>query len=377
MGEPSLRRIKEREGSTQIQLALSAEKPDVSRLWALTLNMRIGPAIVKMGGVAGVGTNEAERGHGYASLVVEEATRFFRETGHDIAVLFGIPDFYHRFGYAPVLPDTTVFLNLRDVLQNRPQPDSFEMRPLQPADYPAVVELYNTNTATRTGTLVRSRVTWQGYRRGTQWEYQTETFVAMDSNNHIAAYIAFDAVEDACRVAEIGYQSPALFTTLLSAMIEKAERCGVGQIEICVPPNHPFAHFCRFFGCRVMTTYQRNQDAMARIINARSLFEKLTPLFNERIQASPLVPDGVLSMETNEGTAALAINNGQVKVCNDATPTWIIKLPQERLAQLVMGYRGIQEISLDDGVEMPPAAISLVDVLFPIGQPWMSCTDYF
>src|SRR5687768_7354490 len=115
MSELQIHRMQEREDRTKIQLSVNG-KADVSRLWALTLDMRIGSAIVKMGGVAGVGTDETERGHGYASLILNESTRYFVDAGHDIALLFGIPDFYHKFGYAPVLTDTTVFVQVQDIV---------------------------------------------------------------------------------------------------------------------------------------------------------------------------------------------------------------------------------------------------------------------
>jgi len=370
-------RITERADSTQIQLGLSEEKPNVSRLWALTLDMRIGSILVKAGGVAGVGTDETERGHGYASLVVAEATRFFADTNHDIAVLYGIPDFYHRFGYIPVLPVTTVFLELKDVLTVRPPAaNGFTTRAVQPDDWLAVLNLYEYNNAARSGTLKRPRATWQGYRRGTQWEYQVETMVVTNGSSEVIGYAAFDDVDNACRVAELGYQSAAVFPTLLATMIEKAQRCRTDQIEIHLPPDHPFARFCRTYGCRVVTTYQRNQDGMARIINARSLLEKLTPLLTERAAAQPEF-NGSLALQTEEGAVTLAVNDGHVTVTDDASPAWTLTLPQAQLAQLVMGYRGIQEINLDEGVEAPPAAIPLIDVLFPVGQPWMACTDYF
>ena len=115
-GPIELRRTPEVGGWMKIHLALGEDQPDVSRLWAPTFDMRIGSALVKMGGIAGVGTDEAHRMRGYSRLVLEESTRYFAETGHDVAVLFGIPDFYHRFGYAPVLPVTTLTVTVEDAL---------------------------------------------------------------------------------------------------------------------------------------------------------------------------------------------------------------------------------------------------------------------
>ena len=53
---PALRRTMEATWM-KLHLALSEEEPDVSRLWAPTFGLRIGSVVVKMGGIAGVGTD--------------------------------------------------------------------------------------------------------------------------------------------------------------------------------------------------------------------------------------------------------------------------------------------------------------------------------
>ena len=52
---------------------------------------------------------------GFARRVLEESNRFMEEEGMDIASLFGIRDFYERWGYAPALPEYRVYLRVEDL----------------------------------------------------------------------------------------------------------------------------------------------------------------------------------------------------------------------------------------------------------------------
>jgi len=364
----------------KIHLALSENEPDISRLWALTYDMRIGPAVVKMGGIAGVGTKEEYRMRGYSRLVMEESTRYFTETGHDMAVLFGIPDFYHKFGYAPALAVTTLTINVQDALltQTQKAQEIYTLRRLEEGDWPAVLDLYDENNRARTGTVLRPRNKWKGYPHGTSYECGTQVFVITGESEEIKGHIAFDDVKDACRIGDLGYSTPAVFPTLLRTMVEQAQQRDVQHFEVKLPPDHPFVIFCRRCGGEVKTVYPRNSTGMARIIGLTSLFEKLTGLLMERLQASPFTAiQSALELQTDLGNITLAIKEGRAAIENSAIPTWRAMIPQRRLAQLVMGYRSVSDIALDEDVDIPAEAIPLLEVLFPFGNPWMAMPDWF
>lgn len=359
----------------KIHLALSDDESDVSRLWAPTFDMRIGSAVVKMGGIAGVGTKEEHRMRGYSRLVMDESTRYFAETGHDVAVLFGIPNFYHKFGYVSALPVTTLTVKVKDVLAGFGGSLTLStVRPLRDEDWSAVLDIYHDNHRTRTGTLLRPRETWQGYRHGTEWGCKTETFVVTDEMGKVVGYVTFDAVDNACRIGDLGYQTPAVFPTLLTTMVEQAQRRDLEEFEVKLPPDHPFVLFCRHCGGAVRTIYQRNRGGMARIINLRLLFEKLTGLLTERLAEEW---NGALRLQTDLGTVTLEIAGGQVFVSDNATPTWNVIISQMSLTQLIMGYRSVSDVALDDGAHLSADVVPLLNALFPVGHPWMAIPDWF
>ena len=361
-------------------LDLSEKELDISRIAVPTFPMRIGSAVVKMGGVANVGTDEPYRGRGYARLMVDEALSFFTSSGHDVSVLFGIPDLYHKFGYAPALADTTLTVGIED---SRVVLSEYDMvdhsgRSLKSEDWPFLIDLYDVDNQTRTGTRVRRGGDWTGYRHGTVWNCGTEIMVTENLNGSLTGYVTFDDLGDVCRVGDLAGASTDVFPMLLRLIIEGAERRSVDSFEVALPPDHPFVVFCRQCGGTLQTVYHRNQAGMARIINLHKLFDKITGLLSERLSCSHLAAlHGVLEIHTDLGAVTLDIDNGDVQLVAKRATSWSVSLPQVRLIQLIMGYRSVADVGVDDDVQVDPEALPLLDVLFPVGHPWMPLPDHF
>ena len=124
--------------------------------------MRFGSAQLKLGGIDGVGTREEHRNKGYSRQVMEHTIAFMNENGYDVSMLFGIPNFYHKFGYATAIPETYVEFDTKDVPAVAP---TYQVRRFQTEDTPKVVELYSTNNAERTGTPLRTGIGWKEFTR--------------------------------------------------------------------------------------------------------------------------------------------------------------------------------------------------------------------
>lgn len=72
----------------------------LSGLNVFPLRLRIGRAQVRVGGIGDVYTEEKHRLQGHSARCRRHAVERMRQDGFDLSLLFGIPDFYHRFGYA-------------------------------------------------------------------------------------------------------------------------------------------------------------------------------------------------------------------------------------------------------------------------------------
>ena len=97
----------------QCKLSLVAAGETVGRAEINDLTMRLAGAWVRMGGIANVVVQSQHRGKGYASRLMREAVSYMEREGYAVSILFGIPDFYHRFGYVPVTPEYNVSVAVR------------------------------------------------------------------------------------------------------------------------------------------------------------------------------------------------------------------------------------------------------------------------
>lgn len=91
----------------------------LSRLWVTPLTIRVGDAKVRMDGIAGVFTDEEHRNKGYARRILEATIPWMASRDATLTSLYGIPNFYPKFGYVPAGPDNLFFLRRSPVYLSR------------------------------------------------------------------------------------------------------------------------------------------------------------------------------------------------------------------------------------------------------------------
>jgi predicted acetyltransferase len=101
----------ERPGWTEVNLAVDGQA-QVSNCGILALEMRIGAAVVRMDGIGGVSTLEPYRNQGHARHVLNAAIAHMSAGDAALTMLYGITDFYPKFGYATAGPDYLLELPL-------------------------------------------------------------------------------------------------------------------------------------------------------------------------------------------------------------------------------------------------------------------------
>src|SRR5215212_7644751 len=99
-------------GTSDVLLLLHGQQ--VSRVVIVPMLMRIGAAVVRMDGIGGVSTEEGFRHRGYSRRVMETAVAQIRQGDAALSTLFGIEDFYQKFGYETTGPEYTVIMPLVD-----------------------------------------------------------------------------------------------------------------------------------------------------------------------------------------------------------------------------------------------------------------------
>jgi predicted acetyltransferase len=346
----------------------------VSWLTINDLEMKVGEVYLKTGGLGGVGTLEEYRLRGYSRRVIEFSIDYMVRNGYDVSMLFGIPDYYFRWGYASTLPIFKITMPLRNAERARP---GLKARPMVKEDADAVLDLYESSNKSRTGPLKRYRGEWFRFKKGSGWGVPADGTVFEDSSGEIVAYCAADRWPRAMRITEVGAEDPAFYEHVLRYACDIAFQKRVTELEIYVPLDHPFADICKSLGCTVSIDYPYASDGMGRIINLESTFRKLIPVFEERLRksCSKELPSRI-SLKTDIGLITLDISDSGVSLSESKSTNWI-EFPQWVLMQLILGYRNPKNVLIDQHVKHEGRIGEALGILFPAGNPYIWLSDWF
>jgi len=350
----------------------------VSRLWVHDLNVRFGEAIVRMGGIGGVWTEEAYRKRGFARRLLETANDYMRDEGFDIASLFGISDFYERWGYVPAGPEYSLKVRVDSIkgaeLKHRVV-DFCEQHRLD------VLRIYEHNNLHRICSVVRSPESWTGFVRGTDWFVEADVKVFLNECGEVVGYVSLDKVTERTAVAEVGFATPEVFESMVAFLAQRVSEHGHDEITLLLPPDHEFAIYLRRYGCVATQEFHRSGGFMARIINLESLMAKLSVELSRRVAKESRLSgcEKDFAIVTDIGEVLVRVRSGQVKVepAISASIAERLELPQGKLTQLLMGYQTIDTLIAAQDVHCSPDLIPLLRVLFPPAYPYIWWSDRF
>ena len=363
-----------------VTLSIENEK-DVSTVTLREYQMRFGSAHLKMGGIAGVSTEETHRNKGYSRRVMEHVMTYMNENGFDVSMLFGIPNFYHKFGYATAIPETYVEFDTKDVPAAAP---TYHVRKFQTEDAPKIVDLYTANNAERIGTPLRTEIGWKEFtRRG---GILPDPYVVLNEADEVIGYFVCDGdnakkdmIERNCTLVDIGFQDRTIFQTIVHFLAHGVEYISAERIRCAIPADHPFAIFCRRYGCRTNIYTPKDHMGMMRIINQSSTLKKITGELEKRLQRSAELSQwtGKILISTDLGQDCLEIDRGSVAHTNGQTNSFHFEMSQDKLIQLMMGRRSTRDLVAEPDVSVSGEIIPVLETLFPLGHPHVWWSDRF
>jgi predicted acetyltransferase len=347
------------------RIALQIDGVDVSWCRIGDYRQQVGTSLVRMGGLADVGTHNDHRFKGYSRLVMINCLRWMRQAGYDVAMLFGITGYYPKFGWAEAFPAVTHSILVRDAELAQPAEVRF-------ADFdegrhlPAVLKMYRDNNAGRTGPTVRQEGQWKVFRKDSAWGPRPVVKVGLDAGGKCVCYFAYDAAPNAdAAILEAGYASPAVFGSLLRETAALAWKGRVERVSFQMPADDAFMDFCRQFGMRQEVQYRRDGGAMVRMINIPAAMAKIAPVLVARVSGAKA---GGLSIRTNLDDVNLSWGGGRGVRVEDERKTAsgaIVRLPQWALAQLVYGYQGVDALVTSGVLAGSKAGLAALAMLFP------------
>jgi predicted acetyltransferase len=346
------------------QIGLFIGDQEASGLGVVELALRVSDIVLRCGGIAGVHTARDYRESGYARQVLEDSLAFMREEGYHLSALLGIPNFYHKLGYAAAFVDAKSVVATINAEAALPR---YSWREHTPADLPAIASLYTAMTAQRTGALVRDPATWPGFRWGANWADRVGGLVLVDGEQ-VVGYLSYNLSAADCSFGEVGYRDETVFSTLLAAATQLGLARRKESLTFYAPPDDRFLAYCRRYGCETTILYRRHAGGMARIINQSALLDVVQQLLAQRLRDAALPWAGTLLLRTDLGEEALRFGPGA---------TLRAAMPQELLAQLLLGYRSVADALFESEAQVEEAALPVLEALFPQGYPYLWSADMF
>ena len=366
---------------------LSVEGEGVSGLAIVDQKVRVGTAGLKMAGIAGVWTDDKHRKKGYASRVMWAAIDEMERRRYDISILFGIPDFYHRYGYTVCFTSPVAQVRTGAILVSKPS--NPRVRSARAEDFRRIVDLYSRSNIDRLASTIRSpgwqpghkpremRTGWRMPRMGADVARRPgRAFVVEGEHGRIIAYAAYDAQVGHCCVIEVGGTDRAAYPAIANKVRQLAKRAGADQVRFCGPVDDPFGEYLGRFGCGWSVNFPANSGSMGRVITLQSTVNRLLPVLDQRLEASEVsLPGGGLTIVTDIGAVTIQSRKG-LRLAEQRSSVRC-SCSQMTLTQLLFGYRSAEDLSIEGDLRVAKKWMPLLTCLFPRSNPYMWWADRF
>jgi len=329
-------------------------------------DMRIGSAVVRVGGIGGVATHADFRKRGFMARTIRASLDAMRENAYDMTILFGINDFYHRFGYIRAWSDTDYVVAVRDLPAERPSVKPRKFRSFLRED---VTAIYNREHARLTGSAVRP--TYLSNKR--KWK-DWESYLWTGAGGRTSGYVAVAHREPALHCFETAGDVEQ--TLRVIAMLARRRSCT--EVRFSSPHyDGPLARRLRRGTCRTETRYRRCGGAMIHTVHLASTLSKMSGELSRRLRNSPLAPwRGNLLIADAREQVLLVIDRSRVHVAAVRKTKHAIRGGEE-IAQLLIGSDEPEEIVEASGTRLSGDAHALIRVLFPNQHPQLRTWDRY
>lgn len=335
-----------------------------------TDTIRIGEARLKMGGLGWIAVNDQFRGKGIASAMIEDALAYMRDHHYHVSMLFGVVDFYHRFGFTTMLSDflTSVSVLEAEIAEHRP----YKLRAGKPGDIRAIQKLHNADENEVACSIVRSAA-----HLTNQWERWKAVRVITDDQGKVQAYFLPQTTREGLLVEELGLANHDACGSVLHACAQLALEAHAPQIRFAAPPCHSFLKYLLQYESKHEMHVKRNRDGMMAVIDLEETLESMIPewenglarnaLVRERAEVTLLIDKKPYRVRANRGAVDVTPNSGENKM----------SISRAEFVQLLTGYRYLDEILLSRRRILNSAGKALLGVLFPKRIPFVWPVDHF
>jgi predicted N-acetyltransferase YhbS len=327
---------------------------------------RVGSASLKTAGVGAVATHGEFRKYGLMSQTARACIADLASLDYDVTTLFGIPNYYHKFGYVRAWPETTFTTWLDQFPTEAPEKPLRKLPVKQTQD---LIDLANRHNAGLAGSAVRPM--YLRNRKPAKWS----GFYWADSRGKAKGFIVgMKKDRNTMDIVDHAGETPAV----MQAIGWLARKWGCDTIRL--PELHEACDLARTLrrgNCNVEKGYSRSGRAMIHTVNLRSCLSKLQDELSRRLRDSYLADwKGQLLIADLREKVVLDIAKGKVVVGKAANSKNAIRGGEE-IAQFLIGTDAPPEIVATYGTKFSGDAAELAGILFPAQSPMLGVWDHF
>lgn len=385
----------DRAGIVDVELLL--ERGRVSSCQIFPHRLRVGAAVVRMDGIGNVETAEEFRQRGFSRRVLSHALQLMQAGDAALTMLYGITNFYPKFGYITVGPESTISLppSKGDGLL----PDGYRWRPFRRDDLVEAQRLYRRMTERSVGAAVRpdDGYPWTallnslqdgqstdcrlvtdagGGVRGYVWRGQELTFVRAHSQYNPEDLVLAEVV------AVEPHAADATLTVCRQWAAEEAARRGkdIKRVLFFIPHEGAVTAAAMQREATLARGYGPDGGWMGRVLSTGRLLSSLQPELSRRLADAGNVERCSLRIETETGGTILRVDGGTARVeegTGEPDEPRVCRLPQTTLARLAMGTYPPEDLlaRLQDPVD--ERVSELLCMMFPVTPAQIFLADRF
>jgi predicted acetyltransferase len=328
--------------------------------------MRVGAARLRTAGIGSVATHWEYRKRGLMDLTIRNCIAGMRQMGFDFSILFGIQNFYEKFGYTRAWSDRELTVTLADLPEPMPAGRIKEFSFERDGEFE---RLFNRYSAGLTGSAVRPTYhSWnlRKKRVGFRWN---------DSSRRTTGYVAVEDKGPRVDILEAIGEPEAV----LAAIAFIARRFSVDEVRfVCLHHEAPLAKRLRRANCVERVTHMRNGGALARVILLGQALGKMAGELSRRVVAAGLGDyQGTLTIQSGGERVALSIERGNVRVSDQQVQTRHSLRAGDEISQLILGTDDPSEVVEAAKMRLTGDAKFLVPALFPSQYPTLAALDHY
>ena len=310
----------------------------VSHVGIFPLEMIVGKARIKMGGIGGVATLQEYRGRGYMTKLMNYAISKMKEMGFSISVLWGDRQRYGHFGYENAGKMAVLTVSLRSL--------SIEFSPKKVNFYRFYGEVEKLN-----------KIITLHEREPIRVKRDKKTYELIFNIDKLITYLTDEAYitywgEHPKSLIEVGGTSTELANLLYSFLSSFNKEFGINSIELCLPYyNYETFHLMR----KVCASYHIISEGMIKILDLEKLFLEYKPYLEE--VSENLALNFSLKNLSNDQLVHIVLENGSVTIERNRKGKLHIELNERDLVKLI--FNGLHEVPL-------PPRYSQLGAIFPL-----------